>query len=68
MHGPHEPSWDFYKDHMDYISRNNYILQSGVPKLDIALWEKVTNYAGHITLRIYEPTDLERAGMSNTAS
>jgi hypothetical protein len=62
MHGPHEPAWDFYRDQIDFVARNNFILQSGTPKRDIAFWQKVTTYPGHITTRTYQPTDLETAG------
>jgi hypothetical protein len=64
MHGPHEPAWDFYRDHMDFVARNNFILQTGVPKMDIVFWQKLTTYPGHITQRTYQPTDLEQAGYS----
>jgi hypothetical protein len=63
MHGPHEPAWDFYRDQIDFVARNNYILQSGVPKRDVVFWQKKTTYPGHITARTYDPTDLESAGM-----
>ncbi|RFU31735.1 hypothetical protein B7463_g4619, partial [Scytalidium lignicola] len=64
MHGPHQPAWDFYRDQIDFVARTNYILQSGTPKIDIAFWQKITTYPGHITQRTYQPTDLENAGYS----
>ncbi|KAL1984134.1 hypothetical protein VTN96DRAFT_9439 [Rasamsonia emersonii] len=64
MHGPHEPAWEFYRDQIDFVARNNYILQSGTPKIDVAFWQKITTYPGHITNRTYEPTDLEEKGYS----
>ncbi|KAH8812100.1 hypothetical protein F5884DRAFT_302871 [Xylogone sp. PMI_703] len=64
MHGPHEPAWDFYRDQLDFVARNNYILQSGTPKMDVAFWQKITTYPGHITQRTYGPIDLELAGYS----
>ncbi|KAK3074977.1 hypothetical protein LTR53_002146 [Teratosphaeriaceae sp. CCFEE 6253] len=64
MHGPSQPAWADYGDQMDYVARNNYVLQAGVPKVDIAFWQKVTTYPGHIQLRTYEPTDLEEQGYS----
>lgn len=63
MHGPHEPAWEDYSDHMEFVARNNFIFQSGVPQMDIAFWQKVTVYPGHITTRTYEPADLEEAGV-----
>ncbi|KAF2732260.1 secreted protein [Polyplosphaeria fusca] len=64
MHGPHEPAWEFYRDQLNFIARNNWVFQSGIPRLDIAIWQKMTTYPGHIQLRTYEPTDLEKAGYS----
>ncbi|KAF2645734.1 secreted protein [Massarina eburnea CBS 473.64] len=64
MHGPHEPAWDFYRDQIDFVARNNWVFQSGVPKMDIAIWQKMTTYPGHIQARTYQPTDLEEAGYS----
>lgn len=62
MHGPHEPAWAYYADQMDFVARNNWVMQAGVPKMDLAFWQKVTTYPGHIQLRTYEPTDLEGMG------
>jgi hypothetical protein len=62
MHGPHQPAWDFYRDQLDFVARSNYIMQSGTPKRDIAFWQKVTSFPGHIQLKGYDPTDLESAG------
>ncbi|KAK4549904.1 hypothetical protein LTR36_005205 [Oleoguttula mirabilis] len=62
MHGPHAPAWAYYKDQMDFVARNNWVMQAGVPKIDVALWQKVTVYPGHVQLRTYEPSDLEETG------
>ena len=62
MWGPYEPGWDFFRHQIDYIARNNYVLQLGVAKRDLAFWQKLTVYPGHVTARTYEPTDLEEAG------
>ncbi|KAL5434257.1 hypothetical protein PMIN07_009197 [Paraphaeosphaeria minitans] len=62
MHGPHEPAWDFYRDQFDFIARNNWVFQTGIPRMDIAIWQKMTTYPGHIEARTYQPTDLEEAG------
>ncbi|KAK7033504.1 hypothetical protein VNI00_012725 [Paramarasmius palmivorus] len=40
MHGPRMPAWDHYKGYLDYIARNQYILQSGTPKVDVAIYRK----------------------------
>ena len=62
MHGPRDPSFAFYRDQIDYVARNNYVLQQGVAKLDIAIWKKAMIYPGHIQVRNYGPTDLEESG------
>ncbi|KAI1609048.1 hypothetical protein EDD36DRAFT_499381 [Exophiala viscosa] len=62
MHGHNDPGWDFYRDQIDFVARNNFLLQSGVPKFDVAFWQKMTTYPGHIQLPTYAPTDLEAAG------
>lgn len=63
MHGPRQPAWDFYKTGlMDFTARLQYIFQSGVPKMDVAFYQKITTYPNIV--RNYMPTDLEEAGMS----
>ena len=61
MHGRHQPAWDFYSDPVGYIARLQYIFQSGIPKLDLAFYQKLTTYPQ--TPRSYIPTDLEEDGM-----
>ena len=39
-------------------------MQAGQPRRDIAIWQKITVYPGHVQLRTYEPTDLEDAGFT----
>ncbi|CAJ2509525.1 Uu.00g145510.m01.CDS01 [Anthostomella pinea] len=59
-HGRHQPAWDFYRDSTDYVARNQYVFQSGVPKVDLAFYSKVTSYA---TIQsFYQPNDLVEAG------
>lgn len=57
-----QPSWYVgMREAMDYLSRTQYIQQSGVARVDLAIYhhESATN----ITLpRLYEPKDLENAG------
>ncbi|KAG7095059.1 hypothetical protein E1B28_005849 [Marasmius oreades] len=40
MHGPRMPAWDHYGEYMSFLARNQYILQSGVPKVDVALYRR----------------------------
>ncbi|KAF2113084.1 hypothetical protein BDV96DRAFT_150975 [Lophiotrema nucula] len=64
QHGPHQPAWEFYREQFDFIARNNWVFQTGIPRMDIAIWQKITIYPGHVQLRTYAPTDLEEAGYS----
>lgn len=60
MHGRRQPGWDYYSDTLGYIARLQHIFQSGVPKMDLAFYQKITTY--HDVKRSYQPTDLEAAG------
>ncbi|KAF9261145.1 hypothetical protein L218DRAFT_906058 [Marasmius fiardii PR-910] len=40
MHGPRMPAWDHYEGYMSFLARNQYILQTGVPKVDVALYRR----------------------------
>ncbi|KAK7023824.1 secreted protein [Favolaschia claudopus] len=40
MHGPRNPGWSHYKEYMDFLKHTQYALQSGVPKVDIAIYRK----------------------------
>ncbi|KAJ5288758.1 secreted protein [Penicillium angulare] len=60
MHGPRQPAFAFYSDFLNWVSRNQFILQTGIPKVDIAFWSKSTTYTTVSTS--YEPTDLLDAG------
>jgi hypothetical protein len=63
MHGPHQPAWDFYSDWLTWLSRQQFLAQTGVPKRDIAVWSKSTTYLQFPTG--YTPTDLLVAGESS---
>lgn len=39
MWGPRQPPWDHMPFFMDYVARNQFILQSGTPKVDLAFFE-----------------------------
>lgn len=45
---------------LGYLARNSFILQTGVPKMDIAFYQKFTTYTA--TPVSYEPTDLSDYG------
>lgn len=60
MHNRHQPGWQYYRAFMDYVARSQQIAQSGVPKVDIAFWQKKTAY--NQVPQSYQPSDLELAG------
>ncbi|KAJ5930057.1 secreted protein [Penicillium verhagenii] len=60
MHGPRQPAFEFYSDFLNWVSRNQFILQTGIPKVDVAFWSKSTTYKA-ITTK-YAPMDLQDAG------
>lgn len=62
MHGPRQPAWEFYEEWLDWLGRVQYIAQSGVPKVDLAFWSKLTAYET-ATLQ-YVPSDLLEAGFT----
>jgi hypothetical protein len=64
MHGPHQPAWTNYRLYLQFIARCNFLLQTGTLRIDVAFWQKKTDYAGHTTARTYVPDDLELAGKS----
>ncbi|KAF3763073.1 hypothetical protein M406DRAFT_292702 [Cryphonectria parasitica EP155] len=59
MHGPKQPAWDFYSEWLDWTARTQYVAQTGVPKVDLVFWSKLTSY-GTIETQ-YAPTDLQDA-------
>ncbi|KAJ7288204.1 hypothetical protein C8J57DRAFT_509249 [Mycena rebaudengoi] len=46
MHGPRMPAWDSYKEYLSFLKRTQYVLQSGTPKVDIAIYRKDYDLAG----------------------
>ncbi|KAF9261143.1 hypothetical protein L218DRAFT_961843 [Marasmius fiardii PR-910] len=44
MHGPRMPAWDHYPGYLSFLARNQYILQSGVAKVDVALYRKAYDF------------------------
>ncbi|KAM0138973.1 hypothetical protein ACHAO1_003305 [Botrytis cinerea] len=62
QHSRHQPGWtNGYSDVLNYISRNNYILQSGVPKRDVVFWSKKSREGEFIT-PVYNYNDLVNTG------
>ncbi|KAJ7288120.1 hypothetical protein C8J57DRAFT_1494444 [Mycena rebaudengoi] len=46
MHGPRMPAWDSYKEYFDFLKQTQYVLQSGTPKVDIAIYRKDYDITG----------------------
>jgi len=40
MHGPRNPGWDHYKEYLDFLKHTQYALQSGIAKVDVAIYRK----------------------------
>lgn len=64
MHGPRQPAWDFYHEWLNWTARTQFVAQTGVPKIDLAFWQKSTDAYVTVTTQ-YAPLDLETAGMSS---
>jgi hypothetical protein len=47
---------------MDFVARNNHVLQSGTPKRDVVFWSKKTRETSAGLVPIYEHLDLVEAG------
>lgn len=62
MYGPRQPGWDFYQEWLDWTSRVQFVAQTGVPKIDLAFWQKSTDAYVTVTTQ-YAPLDLQTAGM-----
>ncbi|KAJ8098505.1 hypothetical protein POJ06DRAFT_136574 [Lipomyces tetrasporus] len=65
-HSRHQPAWDVgYAHAINYVARTQFVLQTGVPKVDLVFWDKKTaEYAYPNTS--YVPSDLSTAGYTYT--
>lgn len=39
MWGPRQPAWKLISPFLDYVSRNQFVSQSGIPKVDLAFYD-----------------------------
>lgn len=62
MHGPRQPTWEYFDDFMNWTARVQYVAQSGVPKMDLVFWLKKNEYFDVDSQ--YLPNDLQEAGFS----
>ncbi|RMY64163.1 hypothetical protein D0863_10015 [Hortaea werneckii] len=58
--GPRQPSWEFADDWIDWVGRMTYIMQSGVPKVDLAFWLEKDSFESQPTQ--YGQLDLVASG------
>lgn len=59
QHGPRQPAFPYYRDMLDWASRSQFIMQTGVPKMDMVFWLKNKEEK---PATVYSPTDLQAAG------
>lgn len=62
MHGPRQPTWEYYDDFMNWTARTQYIAQTGTPKIDLAFWLKKSQFFDKASQ--YRPNDLIEDGES----
>lgn len=63
-HSRHQPAWDVgYPQALGYLARVQWVLQTGVPKVDVIFWDKQTAQDA-FPAPLYSPDDLTRAGYS----
>lgn len=62
MHGPRQPTWEYFDDFMNWTARVQYMAQSGVPKMDLAFWLKKDEFFEVDSQ--YMPNDLQDAGFA----
>jgi hypothetical protein len=65
MHGPRQPTWEYYDDFMNWTARVQYIGQSGIPKIDLAFWLKKNEFFDKDSQ--YHPNDLVADGLSRSS-
>lgn len=64
MHGPRQPAWDYYDDYMNWTARMQFVSQSGVPKVDLALC--IHDDVTYDVLPKYAPQDLQKSGETSS--
>lgn len=61
-HSRHQPGWGVgYPEALGYLARVQWVLQSGVPKVDIVFWDK-QSAQNAFPSPLYAPLDLVEAG------
>lgn len=57
-----QPVWAHMKDILDYVGRNQFVLQQGVPKVDLAFYLYAAPWQ---PVQRYESSNLEDLGQYN---
>lgn len=64
QHSRHQPAWDVgYEEALGYLARVQWILQSGVPKVDLIFWDKQSAQDAY-PQPLYWFDDLTKAGFT----
>ena len=65
-HSRHQPAWNLgYEAMLNWLARAQFVLQSGVPKVDVVFWNKQTAQ-DPFPDSLYKETDLNEKGYSYT--
>lgn len=43
------PGWDSYKEYLDFLKHTQYVLQSGIAKVDVAIYRKDYDITGSVS-------------------
>lgn len=62
MHGPRQPTWDYYDSYMNWTARVQFVAQTGIPKMDLVFWLKKSEFFDKSSQ--YLPNDLQDAGFT----
>ncbi|KAI1399275.1 hypothetical protein F4819DRAFT_465758 [Hypoxylon fuscum] len=66
QHSRHQPAWDVgYKQGNDYLSRVQFVLRSGTPRVDLVFWDKQTAQNAYPS-SLYQSDDLVHRGYAYT--
>ncbi|KAH8879860.1 hypothetical protein GQ53DRAFT_853096 [Thozetella sp. PMI_491] len=58
-HNRHQPAWEDYRSSVDYMARQQWVAQTGIPRRDVVFWEKRYWFPGNTS---YGETDLLQRG------
>ncbi|KAF2671303.1 hypothetical protein BT63DRAFT_385815, partial [Microthyrium microscopicum] len=65
IYSPKQPAWEHgFADVLSYVSRVQWVLQQGVPQVDVAIFNKVSATDWKFEDSVYKSSDLADAGYS----